>query len=206
MTTTRGSWEEPPCTPTSRRPQISALPHSRPAQALLPSFCSTSCLCSRVMTCSKLRLAGGEGARSRRVLLLLVMIIILLFFPLLASLSSSSQIKKRGFESRILKACLLDTGPRIGLLRGQSSACPQSADMDAHLHTFLRRNTGGDITTATPSLPEASANRGVSVGLLPSSRYCSREFSSSAVCSRIPGFVVLGCGCGCGCCFCAVPV
>lgn len=125
------------------------------------------------------------------MLLLLFMIIILLFFPLLASLSSSSQIKKRGFESRILEACLLDTGPRIGLLRGQSSACPQSADMDAHLHTFLRRNTGGDITTATPSLPEASANRGVSVGLLPSSRYCSREFSSSAVCSRIPGFVVV---------------
>lgn len=65
------------------------------------------------------------------MLLLLFMIIILLFFPLLFSLPHfllPAKKKKRGFESRILEACLLGARPRIGLLRGQSSACPQSAD------------------------------------------------------------------------------
>lgn len=96
--------------------------------------------------------------------------------------SSSSQIKEEALKAEFSKPVLLGARPRIGLLRGQSSACPQSADTDAHLHTFLRRHTGGDITAAaTPSLPEASANRGVSGGLLPSSQYRSREFSSIAV-------------------------
>lgn len=63
-----------------------------------------------------------------------------LFFLLHFLLPAKS---KRGFESKLLKACLLGAEPRIGLLRGQSSVCPQSADMYTHLHTFLHRNTSG---------------------------------------------------------------